>query len=80
MVDQQNPDDVILHQDAVEDVVEEIFDRQIDGSVNNNSAIADAEGIQDGDSLTETDFNLLVGKVNDILVVLRNSKIIPQTD
>lgn len=71
---QRDTDDV-LHQDAVEGVVDE----RIDGVTTENTAIADLVAITGGEVPTEAEHNLVVAKVNAILAALRSNGTIPTT-
>lgn len=72
MSDIQRPDDTIPHQDLVEDVIDaELV------TASDHAAIADLAAITGGESPTEAEHNLVVGKVNEILDVLRDSGLIP---
>ena len=73
MPDVQNPGDKILHQDSVEAVIAD----QLDGPGAGNAAIDDLVAITGGQAPTETQHNLVLEAVNDILTVLRNSGVIP---
>ena len=69
----QRPGDNVLHQTEHEGVIDE----RLDGVLAENTAIANLVAITGGESPTETEYNLVVTKVNSILAALRNSKIIP---
>lgn len=73
MTDIQRDSDTVLHQDAVEAVVDE----RLDGVAAENTAIADLTAIAGGESPTEAEHNAVVTKVNAILAALRNSGVIP---
>lgn len=73
MSDVQADGDKILHQDSVEDVIDE----RLDGVTAENTTIADLTAITGGESPTEAEYNAVVTKVNAILAALRNSGIIP---
>lgn len=73
MPDVQEDGDKILHQDSVEEVVDE----RLDGVDAENEVLDDLDAITGGQSPTEGEHNLVVGKLNDILAALRNSRIIP---
>lgn len=75
MADTQHSDDDILHQGAVEDVIDE----RLDGVTAENVAIADLAAITGGDAPTEAEHNAARVKINSILAALRNSGIIPLT-
>ena len=73
MADVQHEGDKVLHQDSVEDVVDE----RLDGVTAENTAIADLVAITGGQSPTEAEHNLVITTVNAILAALRSSGIIP---
>ena len=73
MADVQHEGDKILHEDSVEDVVDE----RLDGVTAENTAIANLVAITGGEVPTETEHNLVVTKVNAVLTALRSSGIIP---
>ena len=76
MTDQQHDSDVVLHQDAVEEVV----DSRLDGVLAENEAIAYLTPITGGQSPTEAEHNTLMGAVNNIIEALMNSKVLPSND
>lgn len=65
-------DDKILHQDAVEEVIDDQLARTSD-----HAAIADLAAITGGESPTEAEHNAVRTKVNEILDVLRDAGLIP---
>lgn len=73
--DTQGDNDKILHQDSVEDVIDE----RLDGVAAENTAIADLAAITGGESPTEAEHNAVRTKINAILEALRNSGIIPSS-
>lgn len=73
MPDIQEDGDRILHQDSVEEVVDE----RLDGVTSENVAITDLVAITGGQSPTEAEHNLVITAINSILAALRSSGIIP---
>lgn len=73
MSDTQHGDDSVLHEDAIEGVVDE----RLDGVTTENVALPNLNAITGGEAPTEAEYNLVVTKVNAILAALRSSGIIP---
>lgn len=73
MSDPQRDSDTVLHQEAHEDIVDEM----LDGQIAENVVIANLAAITGGEAPTEAEHNLVVTKVNAILDALRNSRVIP---
>lgn len=74
MAGHDEPGDVIPHQDAVEGVVDSVIE-----DASTQAAIANFVAITGGESPTETEFNALGAKVNQVLGVLRDLGAIPST-
>lgn len=81
MSDQQHPDDTILHQDAVEDVVEEVLDspelEESLGALSSQGALTDLAAITGGESPTEAEHNAVLTRVNVLTQVMRDAGLIP---
>lgn len=78
MTDTQDPRDTILHQNAVEGVIDDVIEA---GVGKDNAAIADASvahalNATFSDTEVEAACNALGGKINAILAVLRTNGII----
>lgn len=71
----QHDSDKVLHQDAVEEVVDE----RLDGVTSENTAITDLVAITGGESPTEAEHNATRTAINAILARLRSSGIIPSS-
>lgn len=78
MAPPQDDNDTVLHQDLHEAIIDERVADALDGAGVANAAIDDLVVITGGEAPTETEHNLVVAAVNDILAALRNSGVIPE--
>jgi hypothetical protein len=68
----QQPGDKVLHQDAVEEVIDERLE-----DASSQGALTNVAAITGGESPTEAEFNALVTRVNVLTQVLRDAGLIP---
>lgn len=74
------PEEDILHQDDVEEVIGETVGEVLEtklATTSDHAAIADLVAITGGQSPTEAEHNLVIAAVNEIFDVLRDSGLIP---
>lgn len=78
MADEQHGSDKILHQDAVEEVIEDVIEASVGttGAAIPNASVAHALNSTFSDTEVEAALNALGGKVNSILAQLRTNGII----
>lgn len=76
--DDQKPNDTILHQDAVEQVIDDVIEAGVGltGAAIANASVAHALNATFSDTEVEAALNALGGKINSILAVLRTNGII----
>lgn len=76
--DDQKPNDKILHQDAVEEVIADVIEAGVGltGAAIADASVAHALNSTFSDTEVEAALNALGGKINAILAVLRTNGII----
>ena len=78
--DDQKPNDIILHQDAVEQVIDDVVEASVGktGAAITDASTTHALNATFSDTEVEAALNALGGKVNSILAVLRTNGIIAE--
>lgn len=76
----QHPSDKVLHQDAHEELIEEVLDDELEeanADLSSQAAITDLAAITGGEVPTEVEHNAVRTRVNLLTQVLRDAGLIP---